>query len=203
MIAEMEEKVKQMQAILKAAQSRQKSYADKRRQPLTFEVGDLVYLKVSPIKGVHRFGVNGKLAPRYIGPYRISEQRGLVAYHLELPIRLSMTHDVFHVSQLKKCVRVPEEIVEDPNLEIESDLTYEEKPIKILDQKTRDIHTKSITFYKVQWNHHTEKEATWEQEEFLKDKYPELFEISWYLIHNKDISFESRNSPLLMSGIKF
>ena len=103
MIAEMEEKVKQMQAILKAAQSRHKSYADKRRQPLTFEVGDLVYLKVSPIKGVHRFGVNGKLAPRYIGPYRISEKRGPVAYCLELPIQLSMIHDVFHVSLKEMC----------------------------------------------------------------------------------------------------
>jgi hypothetical protein len=181
MVVEMEEKVRKTQANLKEAQSRQKSYADKRGQPLAFEVGNYVYMKVSPMKGVHRFGVKGKLAPRYIGPYRISEQHGPVAYRLELPILLSMIHDVFHVSQLKKCVRVPEEIIKDPDLEIKSDLTNEEKLVKILDQKTCDVRTKSITFYKVQWNQYTEEEATWEHEEFrktMKTMYPEkLFEM--------------------------
>ena len=83
---------------------------------------------------------------------------------------------MFHVSQLKKCLRVPEEILEDPEIELEPDLTYEERPIKILDQKTRDTRTRSITFYKVQWKNHTPDEATWEQAKELESKYPELFE---------------------------
>jgi hypothetical protein len=93
---------------LKVAQSRQKSHADKRRD-LSFEVGDFVYLKVSPMRGTHRFKVKGKLDPRYVGPFKIVDHRGEVTYQLELPPQLSDVHDVFHVSQLKKCLRVPEE----------------------------------------------------------------------------------------------
>jgi hypothetical protein len=93
---------------MKIAQSRQRSYADTRRRELSFEVGDFVYLKVSPIRGVRRFGVKGKLAPRYVGPYQILVRRGEVAYQLSLLEGLSVVHDVFHVSQLKKCLRVPE-----------------------------------------------------------------------------------------------
>jgi hypothetical protein len=89
---------------LKVAQTRQKSYADKRRWDLPFEVGDFVYLKVSPMRGTHRFKVKGKLAPRYVGPFKIVDRRGEVAYQLELPPQLSDVHDVFHVSQLKKCL---------------------------------------------------------------------------------------------------
>ncbi|WVZ93536.1 hypothetical protein U9M48_039507 [Paspalum notatum var. saurae] len=103
-----------------------KSYSDKRRRPLVFEKGDHVCLQVSPMKGVHWFRVKGKLAPRYI-----------VAYRLELPPHLAAIHDVFHVSQLKKCLRVPEEVIDASQLQVEPDLTYEEQPIKILDQKQR------------------------------------------------------------------
>jgi hypothetical protein len=94
---------------LKAAQSRQKSYADVKRRELVFHVADFVYLKVSPIRSLKRFKVKGKLAPRYVGPFKILERRGEVAYQLELPAQLSDIHDVFHVSQFKKCLRVPEE----------------------------------------------------------------------------------------------
>jgi hypothetical protein len=93
---------------LKVAQTQQKSYANKRRD-LSFEVGDFVYLKVSPMRGTHRFKVKQKLAPRYVGPFTIVDYRGEVAYQLELPPQLSNVHDVFDVSQLKKCLRVPEE----------------------------------------------------------------------------------------------
>jgi hypothetical protein len=108
---------------LKTVQSRQRSYADTRRRDLSFEVGDYVYLKVSPIKGIKRFGVKGKLAPRYIGPYQIQSRRGEVAYQLSLPESLSVVHDVFHVSQLKKCLRVPEEQLLTEDLEVQEDLT--------------------------------------------------------------------------------
>ncbi|WVZ58672.1 hypothetical protein U9M48_008914, partial [Paspalum notatum var. saurae] len=142
----------------------QKSYSDKRRRPLVFEKGDHMYLRVSPMKGVHRFGVKGKLAPWYVGPFKITEQCGPVAYRLELPPQLAAVHDVFNVLQLKKCLRVPEEI--------EPDLTYEERPIKILDQKQRSTRQRTINFYKVQWSNHSEGEATWKQEEYLQTKYP-------------------------------
>ncbi|WVZ70825.1 hypothetical protein U9M48_019461, partial [Paspalum notatum var. saurae] len=150
----------------------EKSYSDKRRRPLVFEKDDHVYLRVSPMKGVHRFGVKGKLAPRYVGPFKITEQCGPVAYRLELPPHLAAVHDVFHVSQLKKCLRVPEEVIGTSQIQIQPDLTYEEKPIKILDQKQRSTRRRTINFYKVQWSNHSEEEATWEQEEFLRTKYP-------------------------------
>jgi hypothetical protein len=94
---------------LKVAQTRQKSYVDKRKRDLSFEIGDFVYLKVSPIRGTHRFKVKGKLPPKFVGPFKVIDCKGEVAYQLELPPRLSDVHDVFHVSQVKKCLRVPEE----------------------------------------------------------------------------------------------
>ncbi|WVZ93723.1 hypothetical protein U9M48_039680 [Paspalum notatum var. saurae] len=144
-------------------ESRRKSYSYKRRRPLTFEEDDHVYLRVSPMKGVHRFGVKGKLAPRY-------NNVGQLAYRVELPPHLAAVHDVFHVSQLKKCLRVPEEVIDTSQIRIQPDLTYEEKPIKILDQKQRSTRRRTINFYKVQWSNHSEEEATWEQEEFLRTK---------------------------------
>jgi hypothetical protein len=103
-VTEAERKVKLIRKNLEAAQARQKSYHDKRRRPLQFKVGDFVYLKVSPTKGLQRFGIKGKLAPHYIGPYKIIETCGPVAYKLKLPPKMSTVHSVFHVSQLKKCV---------------------------------------------------------------------------------------------------
>jgi hypothetical protein len=160
---------------LKIAQSRQRSYADTRRRELCFEVGDFVYLKVSPIRGVRRFRVKGKLAPRYIGPYQVLARRGEVAYQLSLPENLSAVHDVFHVSQLKKCLRVPEEQLPVEGLEVQEDLTYIEKPAQILETADRVTRRKTIRMCKVRWNHHSEEEATWEREDDLMAKYPELF----------------------------
>jgi len=97
---------------MEATQARQKSYANRRRRPLEFEVGDFVYLKVSPMKGVNRFGVKRKHAPRYVGLYQIIEKSGKVAYKVQLPPEMRAIFPVFHVSQLKKCLRVPEERVE-------------------------------------------------------------------------------------------
>ncbi|WVZ81131.1 hypothetical protein U9M48_028547 [Paspalum notatum var. saurae] len=123
LVTQAEEQVKFIHSNLKGAQSRQQSYSDRRRRPsrqqsysdrrrrpLAFEEGNHVYLRVSPMKGVHRFGVKGKLAPRYVAPFKITERRGSVAYQLELPPHLATVHNVFHVSQLKKCLRVPEEV---------------------------------------------------------------------------------------------
>jgi hypothetical protein len=124
LVTDAERKVKLTRKNLEATQARQKSYHDKRRKPLQFEVGDFVYLKVSPTKGVQRFGIKRKLAPRYIGSYEIIEACGPVAYKLKLTPKMSAIHDVFHVSQLKKCVRLPTEIIAEPELEIEPDLSY-------------------------------------------------------------------------------
>jgi hypothetical protein len=169
-----EENIKMIRENLKIVQSRQRSYADTRRD-LSFEVGDFVYLKVSPIRGVKRFGVKGKLAPRYISPYQTLAKRGEVAYQLSLPEGLSAVHDVFHVSQLKKCLRVPEEQLPVEGLEVQEDLTYTEKPAQILETADRVTRRKTIRMCKVRWNHHSEEEATWEREDDLMAKYPELF----------------------------
>jgi hypothetical protein len=160
---------------LMVAQTRQKSYADKKMRDLLFEIGDFVYLKVSPMRGTRRFKVKGKLAPRYVGPFKIVDRRGEVAYQLELPPQLSDVHDVFHVSQLKKFLRVLEEQLPMEELDLGGDLTYSERPVKILDMAERVTRNKVIKMCKVQWSHHTEDEATWEHEEELREQYPELF----------------------------
>jgi len=108
-----------------------------------------VYLKVSPMRGVHRFGVQGKLAPRYVGPYKVVRQCGPVAYRLQLPDILSVVHDVFHISQLKKCLWVPDEAIEIEGLSLQPDLTYIEHPIKILGEKERVTRNNMMKFYKV------------------------------------------------------
>jgi hypothetical protein len=156
---------------LEKAQARQKSYVDKRRQPLYFLVGDYVYLKVSPMKGVSHFGVKGKLAPRYIGPFLILERYGLVAYRLQLPETLSAVHNVFHVSQLKKCLWVPDRTIEVTDIVLEPNLTYSEHPIRVLDQKDWVTQRKTLKFYKIQWNQHSEDEATWETQNFLDKNF--------------------------------
>ena len=127
---------------------------------MVFEIGDFVYLKVSPIRGLRRFKVKGKLSPRYIGPFKILDKRGEVAYQLELPPQLSDVHDVFNVSQLKKCLRVPEEQLPMEELDVQEDLSYIEYPEKILERLERVIRTKVIPICKVQWSHHSEDEAT-------------------------------------------
>jgi hypothetical protein len=160
---------------LKFAQSRQKSYADKRRRDLSFELRDFVYLKVSPMRGTHRFRVKEKLAPRYVGPFNIIDRKGEVACQLELAPQLSEVHDVFHVSQLKKCLRVPEEQLPMKCLDFGGDLTYSERPIKILDTAECMTHSKVIKMCKVQWSHHMEDKATWEHKEELRADYPELY----------------------------
>jgi hypothetical protein len=115
------------------------------------------------------------LAPRYVGPFKVVDSRGEVAYQLELPPQLSDVHDVFHVSHLKKCLRVPEEQLPIEELDLGGDLTYSERPVKILDTAERVARNKVIKMRKVQWSQHTEDEATWEREEELRADYPELF----------------------------
>jgi hypothetical protein len=160
---------------VRVAQTRQKSYADVRRRDLTFAVGDYVYLKVLLMREIRRFNVRGKLAPRYIGPFKVLERKGEVAYRLELLPSLSGGHDVFHVSQLKKCLRVLEEQAPLEGLDVQEDLTYIEHPVKILETSERVTRNKKIKMCRVQLSHHTEDEATWEREDELRKTYPDLF----------------------------
>ena len=160
---------------MKSAQSRQKSYADKRRRPLEFQVGNSVFLKVYPFKGVIRFGKKGKLNPRYIGPYEILERVGKTAYWLALPQNLASVHNVFHVSMLKKYVSDKSHVLEQESIEIHEDLSFEEKPVQILDYKIKTLRNKDIPLAKVLWRNQKTEEATWEREDEMRTSYPELF----------------------------
>ncbi|XP_028079084.1 uncharacterized protein LOC114280871 [Camellia sinensis] len=129
---------------IRTAQSHQKSYADTRRQDLEFQVGDHVFLKISPTRGVIRFGQRGKLNPSYIGPFEILERIGPVAYRLALPPELSKIHNVFHVSMLQRYLRDPEHVIDYENLEVREDLSYEEQLVQILDRRNQVLRNKTI-----------------------------------------------------------
>ncbi|KAH0641167.1 hypothetical protein KY285_037753 [Solanum tuberosum] len=159
------EKEKVIQERLKTTQSRQKSYTDVRRRALEFEVHDWIYLKVSLMKGVMRFGKKGKLRPRYIGPYRISKRIGNVAYELELPQELAAVHPVFHISMLKKCMGDPSLIIPTENTEVKDSLSYEDIVVHILDCQVRKLRTKEVASIKVLWRNQFVEEDTWEAEE--------------------------------------
>ena len=131
------DKVKVRRDRLKISQERQKSYVNNRRRDLVFEVGDMVFLRISPWKGVLRFGKRGKLSPRYIGPYRIVERIGEVAYRFEFPSDLDRIHDVFHVSMLRKYIPDPSHVLIEQPVEIQENLTYEEEPVQILDVESK------------------------------------------------------------------
>jgi hypothetical protein len=175
-VKEAEEQVRAIQKNIAATQARQKSDIDKRRKPIEFEVGDHVYLKVSPMRRVKRFGIKRKLEPRYVGPYRIVEKSGRVAYKLSLPHKLGAIFPVFHVSQLKKCLHLPEERVEVRRVKLKSDLSYEEKHVYVLDTLERVTQNQVVKLYKVVWSNHGERDATWEREDYLKDNYSAFFE---------------------------
>ncbi|XP_071718850.1 uncharacterized protein [Rutidosis leptorrhynchoides] len=160
---------------LKEAQSRQKVYADKHRRSLEFVVGDKVFLKVSPWKGVRRFGLKGKLSPRYIGPFEILDRVGEVSYRLALPPQLSHVHNVFHVSQLRGYNYHPLHVVQYPFSEIRADLSYVEEPEAIIEREERVTRKSSTPFVKVQWKNHSASEATWELEETMRAEHPHLF----------------------------
>ncbi|GKD09575.1 putative reverse transcriptase domain-containing protein [Tanacetum coccineum] len=159
-IHETTEKIVQIKQRIQAARDRQKSYADVRRKPSEFQVGDKVMLKVSPWKGVIRFGKRGKLNPRYIGPFKVLEKVGTFAYRLELPQQLSRVHNMFHVSNLKKCLS------DDPldEIHIDDKLYFVEEPVEIMDHEVKRLKQIRILIVKVQWNSKRGPEFTWERE---------------------------------------
>ncbi|GJY21382.1 hypothetical protein Tco_0393948 [Tanacetum coccineum] len=159
----------------KRRRDRPKEYVDYRRKPLEFEVGDRVLLKVTPWKGVVRFGKKGKLAPRYVGPFEILERIGLVAYRLRLPKELSSVHDTFHVSNLKKCLAYANLHVPLEEIKVDKTLRFVEEPIEIMDQEIKKLKRRKIALVKVRWNSKRGPEFTWEHEDQMRIRYPHLF----------------------------
>ncbi|GJT58365.1 putative reverse transcriptase domain-containing protein [Tanacetum coccineum] len=175
MIEVTNEKVAVAREKLKEAQTRQKSYADRHRRALEFQPGEHVFLKVSPTRGVRRFGIKGKLSPRFIGPFEILDRVGEVSYRLALPPQLSHVHNVFHVSLLRGYKYHPLHVVSYPFDQIREDLSYTEEPESILDRQDRVMRNKTIPFVKILWKNHPEREATWETEESMRASYPHFF----------------------------
>ncbi|GJU94046.1 putative reverse transcriptase domain-containing protein [Tanacetum coccineum] len=174
-IHETTEKIFKIRDRMQAARDRQKSYADKRRRPLEFEVGDKVMLKVAPWKGVMRFGKRGKLNPRYIGPFRIIERIGPVAYRLELPQELSRVHNVFHICNLKKCLSDDTLVIPLEEIQLDDKLNFVEEPVEIMDREVKQLKRSRIPIIKVRWNARRGPEYTWEREDQFKEKYPHIF----------------------------
>ncbi|KAJ8772203.1 hypothetical protein K2173_027380 [Erythroxylum novogranatense] len=138
------DKINLVKQRLKAAQDRMKSYTDAHQKEMEYEVGEKVFLKTSPWKGVMRFGKKGKLSPRYIGPYEILERIGPLAYRLALPPELSQIHDVFHVSMLRRYRSDPSHVIQVSDIQLRDDLSYEEIPVAILDTKDKVLRNKTI-----------------------------------------------------------
>ncbi|GJW22748.1 putative reverse transcriptase domain-containing protein [Tanacetum coccineum] len=170
LVLETTDKVVLIKEKLKATRDRQKSYADKRRKPLEFKVGDRVLLRALPWKGVVRFGKKGKLAPRYVGPFEILERIGLVAYRLRLPEELNSVHDTFHVSNLKKCLEDVNLHVPLDEIKVDKTFCFVEEPVEIMDREIKKF--RKITLVKVRWNSKRCPEFTWEHEDQMRIKYP-------------------------------
>ncbi|GJV72043.1 putative reverse transcriptase domain-containing protein [Tanacetum coccineum] len=172
LIRETTKKINQIKNRLLTTRCRQKSYANVRRKLMEFDVGDMVMLRVLPWKGVLRFGKRGKLSPRYVGPFKIIESIGLVAYRLELLEKLCGIHNTFHVSNLKKGLADKNLVI--PLEEIQLDANIEE-PVEIIDREVKRLKQSRIPIVKVRWNSRRGLEFTWEREDFFMRKYPHIF----------------------------
>ncbi|GKB52717.1 putative reverse transcriptase domain-containing protein [Tanacetum coccineum] len=174
-VQETTEKISQIKDRLKDARDRQKIYADKRRKPIEFSVGDHVLLKVSPLKGLVHFGKKGKLAPRFVGPFEIVEKVGLVAYRLRLPVELDGVHDTFHVLNLNKCFADPTLQVPLDEIQVDAKLNFVEEPMEILEREFKKLKWSRIAIVKIRWNSKRVPEFTWECEDQMRLKYLQLF----------------------------
>ena len=175
-VKDTEAKVQVIRKRLKAASDRQKPYADLKRKDIEYEVGDKVFLKVSPWRKVLRFGKKGKLSPRFIGPYEILERIGPVAFRLALPPELAKLHDVFHVSMLRRYRSGESYILLVQEIQVQKDLSYDEEPKAILAREVKQLRNKQVPLVKVLWQHLGREKATWEPEATMRAQYPQLFE---------------------------
>ncbi|GJR81980.1 putative reverse transcriptase domain-containing protein [Tanacetum coccineum] len=175
LVRETTEEIVQIKNRILTDRSRQKSYADVRRKPMEFSVGDMVMLKVSLWKGMIRFSKRRKLSPQYIGPFKIIERIGPVAYKLELPEKHRGIHNTFHVSNLKRCLADENLIIPLKEIQLDGKLHFIEEPVKIMDHEVKHLKQNRIPIVKVRWNSWRGPEFTWEREDFFKNKYPHLF----------------------------
>ena len=182
LIRDTSEKVSLIRQRLLTTQSRQKSYADVRRRPLEFEVGDHVFLKVMPKRGVVKFGKRGKLSPRFIWPFEILERVGTEAYRLALPPSMTGVHEVFHVSMLRRYTPDPAHVVDWGEIEVDTDGTFEEGPVCIIDSRDQVLRHKTVRLVRVLWQHRGVDESTREREDTMRATYPFLFrdEGTWF-----------------------
>jgi len=175
LVQQTKEVIETIQRRLIAAQNRQRKYADQARKDMEFEEGEPVLLKISPWKGLSRFGKKGKLSPRYVGPFEILRRVGKVAYELALPPHMEHIHNVFHVSMLKKYHPDSRHVIEYEPVELQADLSYVENPIEILDRKEKVLRNKVVKIVRVLWRNPKVEESTWELESDMCEKYPHLF----------------------------
>ncbi|XP_070039545.1 uncharacterized protein [Nicotiana tomentosiformis] len=168
-------KVKLIQERPHTAQSRQKSYVDRKVRDVAYMVGKMVFLRVSPMKGVMRFGKKGKLIPRYI-PFEVLLRIGEVAYRLALPTSLLGIHPVFHIFMLQKYYGDPSHVLDFSTVQLDGDLTYDMELVAILGRQVRKLRSKNIESVKVQWRGQPVKETTWKTEQDMRSRYPHLFE---------------------------
>ena len=182
LIRDTSEKVSLIRQRLLTAQSLQKSYADVRRRPLEFEIGDHVFLKVMPKRGVVRFGKRGKLSPRFIEPFEILERISSVAYRLALPPSMTGVHEVFHVSMLLKYTPDPAHVVDWGQIKVDTDETFEEGPVCILDSRDQVLRRKIVRLVRVLWRHYGVEKSMWERKDTMRATYPFLFrdEGTWF-----------------------
>ncbi|GKC88013.1 putative reverse transcriptase domain-containing protein [Tanacetum coccineum] len=174
-VQETTKKISQIKDRLKAARDRQKSYADKRRKPLEFSVGDHVLLKVSSWIGVVRFGKKGKLTPRFVRPFEITERIGPVAYKLRLSEELNGVHHTFYVSNLKKCLADPTLHIPLEEMQVDAKLNFVEEPVEIIEWEIKKLKRSRTPIVKVRWNFKRGPNFTWKREDQMKLKYPNLF----------------------------
>ncbi|GJT65444.1 hypothetical protein Tco_1016924 [Tanacetum coccineum] len=174
-IHETTEKIVQIKSGIQTAHDHQKSYTSVRRNPLEFQEGDRVMLKVSPWKWVIRFGKWGKLNPRYIGPFKVLAKVRTVAYRLELPQQLSRVNSTFHVSNLKKCLSDEPLVIPLDKIHIDDKLYFVEEPVEIMDREVKRLKQSRIPIIKVRWNSRRGLEFTWEREDQFRKKYSHLF----------------------------
>ena len=157
------------------AQSRQKSYADKRRKPLEFQEGEQVFLKITPTIGIGRAIKVKKLCPNFLGPFQIMRHVGSVAYQIALPSNLLKLHDVFNVSQLRTYHSNPSHLRESKSVQLREDLTFNLRPSRIVDRRVKQLRNKTVPLVKVAWGRGNIEEYTWELESEMKNEYPDLF----------------------------
>ncbi|GJT65218.1 retrovirus-related pol polyprotein from transposon TNT 1-94 [Tanacetum coccineum] len=201
LVQETMERIIQIKQRIQTARDRQKSYADLKRKPMEFQVGDKVMLKVSPWKGVVRFGKRGKLNPRYVGPFKVLKKVGAVAYKLELPQELSRVHNMFHVSNLKKCYSDDPLVVPLEGLQVDDKLHFVEEPVEIMDHEVKQLRRSRVLIFKVRWNSRRGPEFTWEREDQFRKKYPHLF-TKTAPSSNESVGVLKNNTRLVAQGFR-